>query len=212
MEKILCGVLESKAIECVDADYYMIIDEDMMITRKVITSEIEDVLNVMESNGIKHYSYFKAFKQKGKNIDNHDYLSYVKKSQPYGLALMSIMSAPFLKETIGNGTVEGWEIERKWLKEAYLANDEYFDDVIVDNRNIFNLIHGISKGCWFPSVLRKMKKLGYNIDIKQRKVLSNAEEIKIRSYILFGTKISGRNRVMIKNGLRKLGFKFISDY
>ncbi len=193
----------------INSKYVLIMCDDIFITDRVNYSSVELILDEMDEKNINFCGMLN--KIGGKKLCRDSLLNFVKKRKPYALNLqMGIYNRDYLLEVLGDGEKSAWDIEKKWVKEVYDAPNEYFSDVVCCKKNIFNCIHGIEKGKWFPSAVKKLKKIGISVDDSRAK-MSRFQEFKNTLKGKIGKMLGVRARMFIKKIMSRFGMKFVTD-
>lgn len=198
-----------QALRQIDYKYVLLLCDDLFISEHIDNKRIKEIIDYMDLKGIK-FCRLKPL-HRGKTVDELPYLDYVNKNTPYGINLQrGIFLREYLIELLGNGEQSAWDIEGKLLEQAACAKDEPFEDIISCNRNIFPVIHGVEKGKWFPSAIKKLSKIGIRIT-NNREIMSRQIEIRQNVISYLGSHISPKTRIRIKIIAQKMGYKFINS-
>ena len=202
-----------KAVVNEDTKYVMLLTEDSIITDYINSEQIRGVLCLMKDYDLKYYRLWHIPKPKGKLIDDHEHARLIPIEQPYGRNLgPAIWEKDHLIECLKDGKSSGWEIEGSFLEESNNSNSGNHEECAVDDRDLLHMIHGVSKGKWNPSALRKLRKLGISVDTSKRRRISRYKELQTRLAIYIVCALPNGVRVRLKKTLAKLGFKFVTPY
>ncbi|NCB42998.1 MAG: hypothetical protein EOM59_10315 [Clostridia bacterium] len=201
------------AVQHTTSPYILTFVDDDYISAPVDTGAVKELVSIMAETSIQYCK--RPIKRPKQPLYNKDiyHLHSISHKEPYGLTLgTGFWHRDFLVKQLGDGSLDGWALENKWLKETLYLPNGYFDGCVVDDRDLLNIVHCVSKGQWILKSLKKMKRLGYEVDIGKREILPpkvafiNALKSKI------GLCLSTKNRYRIKKILRKLGMEFTTDY
>ncbi len=191
------------ALMLLDSKFVLVMCDDLFLRAKVNNRSIIDIAKFMDANGVD-YCRMKAC-HSGKVVGRD--IAYLKTSTPYGFNLQcGIFKKSFLINELRN-TASPWDLEKKWLKEAANSKDVFFSNAIVCRHNIIKYYHGILKGEWYPSVLKRIRKECGNVGLS-RSVMSRRKEIRNKLFSAIGGLAPSKARGKLKSILRKFGFKF----
>ncbi len=197
------------ALKKINSRYVLHIADDCFVTEKINNQDFESILDDMDKYGINFCGL--ANKIGGKPVRVGSLIGYVKKRKPYAKNLQAgIFNREYLLQLLGDGAVSSWELEKQWVTETLTAPNEYFEDVTVALKNVLPTMHGVAKGKWFPTVLKRLEKIGIKVE-SERKVLSKKEELKINIIKKVGKMFSPKMRRSIKNLFAKLGYSFSTE-
>lgn len=198
------------ALSEIDEKYIMLLCDDLLISKRIDSRYIENILNFMDKNNIK-FCRLKPLNC-GKKVKGHNYLSWVKKNTPYGINLQrGIYRKEYLISLLGDGLKSAWDIEAELLKEAQDSSSNYFADVVACNKNIFPVVHAVDKGKWLPKALLFLKHEHIDVNSSREKMSG----IRALSQDIRGccsNILTPSFRKKIKSLLTKLGLKFTTDY
>ena len=200
------------AVEHTASPYILTFVDDDYISAPVDTKAVREIIFTMEKNSIR-YCKRPVARPKQPLYNAIPHLHSISYREPYGLTLgTAFWHRDFLVKQLSDGSMDGWALENKWLEDTLDSPDGYFEGCVVDDRNLLNIVHCVSKGKWIPGGLKKMRESGCEVDTGTRAILpkknTNINNIKCS----IGLCISTRNRLRIKKVLRKLGMKFTTDY
>lgn len=197
------------ALKEIRSEYILLMNDDFFITNYVNNKKIEDILDLMDKHNLNFCKLAKN--ASGVPIEKGSYLLKTHKRQPYGKNLqVGIFRKSYITNLLGDGSKSAWDLEKEWLKDTYNAKNEYFDDIVASNEIIIDTVHGVAKGMWFPSALKKLKSLQIEVD-SPRKIISKSEENRINLFRFMGKRCSPRLRYIIKKFLTKTGVKFTTE-
>ena len=197
------------ALKQIDSEYILLMNDDFFITDYVDSAKIEHILDLMDKYDLMYCKLAKN--AKGIPVEKGCNLLRVNKRQPYGKNLqVGIFRKEYFEGILGNGEKSAWDLEKEWLKETLDAPNEYFENITASSEIIIDTVHGVAKGMWFPSALKKLKSLQIEVD-SQRGILSKSEENKMNIISYVGKRCSPRLRYNIKKLLTKFGMKFTTE-
>ena len=200
---------EILALHYIRTKYVLIMCEDSLIMKQVEESLLEDIIDDMDSYGIKYCKLTAPCR--GKPVGKSGLLTKVKKTKPYARNLMiGIYNREYLLDLIGDGSKSPWELESEWLKDTHTAKDEYFSDITVVNRDILFAKNAVLKGRWYSSALKSLEDIDVYVK-PEREVIGIKEEKIINYYSLLGSKIPSKLRTTLKKIGKLMGLKFASD-
>lgn len=192
-----------------DSEFYMIIGEDNFVTYEIDEKLIYYTLDYMKHNNINYCRFIPPEEKKPDLI-----FTPIRRNKPYG-----ITGAGFIctKEYINKEmkeNINGWAFENEMLKETLsFTNHDYFSDYVAASQDILNTVHGIRHGMWIPSSYKLLKRLNPEFDFDVRPVAKEDFKYYIREksgdlYKVLPTK----TRYRIKKLLKKIGFRFATDF
>lgn len=205
-------VRKQRALEAVDADYYLGMEEDRIFSDKIDTQEIEKILDFMDKENIEFYrcnaSVFK--KKKSDQYPGYTHAFHIPAKEPYGVCGSTvIMSKKLHEQRKKEGLENGYVWEKYQLKRAYYDTRKWVDGYATDDRNVFHIVHCVEKQKWITKSRRIFMKMGY--DVGSRDVQN------VRESLLFNIKgackrIPIKYRYRIKKIVKKFGIKCVTDY
>lgn len=196
-------------LKSINYEYVILLCDDAFISKPINNSEIDSILNVMEQKGFR-YCRLKHYRH-GKNVKELSLLSYLNMQSAYGLNLYKgIFRRDYLIEIIGDGTKTCWQLEMDWNSQSSKAPNEFYTDLASCTKEVIPTIHGLEKGKWFPSAIRKLKKGGMQIQ-GNREVMSFQSEMIYQIKTELGNAISPRNRKKLKRILQRIGVRFTTE-
>jgi len=197
------------ALKQISTKYVLLMNDDIFIMQPVDYCALESVLDDMDAYGLNFCGL--SNRLKGKKLHPTSRLVSVHKQTPYAINLqLGIFNREYLLGLLGDGTLSGWDLERRWMQDALEAPDEYFADVASCNQKLISYVHAVAKGEWFPSARKAVQEIG--VEIKgQRKTMHCTEELNIKMIKKTGKLFSPCRRKQIKKMLSKFGFKFATE-
>lgn len=195
------------ALNMIEAPYVLVMCDDLFLSDYVDEKKIDHLLDLMDKYNID-FCRLKPIR-KGRKLEGD--FSYLPKKMSYARNLqIGIFRREYLLKELGNGSLNAWEIEKKWNKDALLDNQGFYTNVIGVSKNIIKFKHGIVKGSFLPSAIRFLKKEGVSFS-KERKKLKMRDELAIDIKAVFSSLLGPKIRTRIKNILKCVGFKFDTD-
>lgn len=200
-----------KALESVETDYILLLLEDYLIGKNVDNHKVFEIVRFLLNQKCKYLrltNFPKSrFSKKSENI------YHIFKDEEYGVNLQaSFWNVSYLKGLLEKYSGNAWEFEVGLLAEALKSKHHKMDGCYGLKEDPLNIINGVLKGKWFPSSVRYLKKQNIFINTSQRGKLSNYKLLKYKFIQLIKTHISYKLRRKLKRFLKKVGFKFVSEY
>ena len=169
------------ALNKIETTYVMLLLEDFFITDYVDNQQLESVMKMVETDGIKFYQILvqlvKQSWEKGKPYKGNKEIIIIPSDKKYGINLQAaIWNKEFLRQTVGTGNYNAWEFEVNQLgTEDY--NKEKIE-YLIDTRNILNITHAVVQSKYLRSAKRKLRKLGIEISESERAQLCMLDNFK----------------------------------
>lgn len=193
-----------KALESINSKYVMFLLEDLFISGKVNTQDVEGAIRLMEKEKIKYYKIMTFTKIRTKNYKGIDYLFEIPSSIPYGISLQaSIWEKNYFMDLIGSEDYNPWVFEVNRLKEEQCTQDNNNIVGVFDNRNIMNICHMVVQGKYLPGSIKYMNERGVNVDVKSRGVMSCYESFVYTTKLIISSYTD--NHPILRKFLRKIG-------
>lgn len=202
------------ALKKIKTKYVLLLLEDFFIVDYVDNNKLNEILDFIIKYGIKFYQLssmsFTKYLIFEKKLSGYNYVHIIPKSKKYGLNLQAaIWDKDYLLEIIGEGNYNTWEFE---CNNIYIKNyDENKISYVIDDRNVLNILHSVLQSKYLPSAIYKCRKIGYNLNNSNRKVMSVWDELKFRFKSLMGRLIPNRLIIPFKRLARHLKYNFVSD-
>lgn len=207
-------IRKNRALDAVDADYYLGMEEDRIFTKKVDTKEIERILDFMDKESIDYYRCNSSvFKKKPRDqFPGYDHIYHIQSSEPYGVCGSTVIMSKKLHDyRRANNLDDGYAWEKKALENAFHSTEKWVPNYATDDRNLFGIVHCVEKQKWIASSRKVFIRMGYDIRLENRKIQTSSEAIYM--YIKdLGKRVPIRYRHAIKAFAKKIGFKFVTDY
>lgn len=167
------SVRARNALNQIKTKYVCFLLEDFYITKKVDTAKIEQALEIMERDKIRHYKLFSLSKIKTPIYEENEYLHTIPESLPYGLSLIAgIWEKDFFLEKIGTGIYNPWKFEVDRLEEEKKSNGSMRLVGLFDNRNILNITHMVVQGKYLRNSFKTLSKINPSYLSKSRKKMN----------------------------------------
>ena len=138
----------NKIINLIDADYYLGFEVDRLIMDKVDSSEVEKILDFMDSNNIKYFRCNASVikKREKDKYTGYDHYYHIPAKEPYGVPGSTVIwSKQLRKEMIEKKLDSGYIWEAYQNKRAALSKEEWLENYATDDRNLFSILHCIEK-------------------------------------------------------------------
>lgn len=193
------------ALSQISSDYICFILDDFYITNYVDSQEIINAINLMQRNEINYYKLFSLSRFTSPLCQNSDFLHCIPSNYYYGISLTpSIWNREYFLEKIGQGNYNPWKFEADRLKEEK-DDDGKIMLGIFDNRNILHLTHMVVQGKYLPPSVEKMKKIGIELNTRERPIMSplSYRMHKIKGFIGIKTRKYPFLKITLKPILKK---------
>jgi hypothetical protein len=195
-----------EALKKIQTPYILFLCDDFFISKNIDNERFDYILEKLIKRNAKFCRFFPPAHNSDIAPDLWEVLP-IPKNVPYGINIGGgIYSRDYLMDLIGDGTIDGWTIENELNKQCANYNkDDYYEDCFWISGNFLGIIHGVSKGKWFPSAKRKIKKLGYKVDDSML-TMSRLQEIKLSMVSKIGKRLTPRMRKILKQNFKFLKF------
>lgn len=201
------------AIKESNTPYICLLLEDFFVGKTIDNLEINKAIELIKKDNLKYYklaNLSRAVKNRDVQYKDYKYLHIIPEDDEYGVSLQAaIWDKEYLKELLGGDNYNAWIFEFNRVKEAEGKTNTAKEGCVFDERNIFNLKHGVIQSKYLPATIKYFKKIGIDLNV-QRQVMSYVQYCKI-ILISKGKYILPKSlRKRVKNFLEKLGMKFVS--
>lgn len=207
-------VRKNRALESIEADYYLGMEEDRIFNGTIDTKEIEKILDFMDKESIDYYRCNASIfpKKKRNQYVGYDHAFHISMNEPYGVCGSTVIMSKKLHDyRRKTGLDNGYKWEAYWLKKAGESSDRWIPKFATDDRNLFHIVHCVEKQKWIARSRRIFIKQGYKINTEIRKVQGIKETSLL--YIKELAKIlPAKSRAKIKKIATKFGVKFVTKY
>lgn len=175
------------ALDKINTPYVILMLEDFFISDYVNNDIVEECLELIKSDNIKFYQILvqlvKQSWEKGKSYKGNKHIHIIPKNKKYGINLQAaIWKTDFLKEKIGRENYNAWKFEMNQLGVENYNKEKI--EYLIDDRNILNITHAVVQSRYLRGAVKKMKKIGCNIDLEERPALSRKEDFKYNLKLL----------------------------
>lgn len=219
-ESIICGkgsTWTQRAIDCINATnsrYILLSVDDLFIGEKVNSNDFCEILEFMKEEKIKYYR-IPVFKFKEDDIQTYPgnpNAELIVRNKRYNVSIgTAIWDRNELLRILGDGSMTAWDLENYFLKQAENAEPGYLEKYVSDSRYVLHSVHMVKSGKWIPGSVKKMEKLGYTIDYKERGYISYSDRLKLnKMYSWCSRKFPTWLRTPVKKVMTAFGFKFAS--
>ena len=197
------------ALKQIKSKYVMLLCDDCFILKTVHNSQVRAFFKEVKEHNLDFCGMTNYIK--GPKFEGAKYINKVRKNKAYAKNLQTgIYKREYLLSELGDGSLDPWELEAKWLKQASRGSKEYYDNIASCSMNILNCVNGIAKGKWFESALDAVQKSG--IEVKtERGVIPFSQEKKMDLMNKIGKVIPSSARADVKKILGHFGVKFSTD-
>lgn len=204
-----CGRI-LKGLKAVNTGYVLLWTADYIPTKQIQSDEINEVLNYMESHGMKFCKLSKIKTSKMTRDKNSPHFYHMKASKPYNISItFGIYEAEYLKSLIKDSNWTGWQFENYGL---FLASQNKNDKSIYFDKNIGETVHLVMKSKLIPSAVKELNEKGIDTSCINRPFLSAKEirSVKVRKFL--GSLCPHKLRRVIKKIACRLGIKTVTQY
>lgn len=170
------------ALESIESKYVLFLLEDLFISDRVKTSDLQNAIALMEENNLDYYKIMTFSKICTKNYKGMGYLHEIPASWPYGISLQAaIWNREYFLNLVGGGDYNPWVFEVRRLNDEKKAEDPNALVGVFDDRNIMNICHMVVQGKYLPKAVKFMQNKGVHVDLDSRSVMTWKENV---TYIL----------------------------
>ncbi len=197
------------ALSQIKTKYILLLLEDFFIERPIDNNVVQEALERIDTNNIK-FSQMMIQTLHPKHVEGKKFLNMkeiriVPSDKKYALNLQpAIWEREYLIKAVGEENYNTWEFEMRNISIPDLNTKEI--ECIIDARNIFNILHMIVQSKYLPGAVKKLKKLGYDVQDGKRAELSKKEAFKYNTKLLM-YEITPKPLVKFAKKIGKL-FKF----
>lgn len=178
-----------KSVEILEEEYILLTFDDLFFSTRINTHNISDLINYAISNDVNYFQLYPSISRHTKITDK--IVSKNKNSLYRNATVWSLWKKEILMDLLDRKE-NAWEFEYK----GSIRSNKY-DKFYCVNYPAIPYINGVVKGKWVPSAIKKLNKMGIEVDTNVREVMSFKESIKynivnklynIYKSILFGGK------------------------
>ena len=197
-----------KALKQMPEKYILYMQEDYFIDEPVHEKDFIDAVNYMKENHIWYYKISNIPKIEHKKGETH---VAIPSNKRYGINLqMAIIDREKLLEKLPKKDMSAWEVEVSFLDDV-TDNYEYdLDGCVLNTKRIIHICHGVMRGKWTRKAVRFLRRNGYTVDLKNRKVMSVFETWKKSAVGFIRNRFSTKQIRFLKKLLTKMNFNFVS--
>ena len=157
------------ALEAINTKYVCFLLEDFFISEKVDTSVINDVLTTMESNNLKYYKLMSLSKIATPYFDKHKGERTIPANLKYGVSLLAaIWDREYFLSLVGKEDYNPWRFEIERNQDAEAAGTDTTLCGLYNEKNILKICHMVVQGKYLPSSVKRMRSLGFDINVGER--------------------------------------------
>lgn len=201
------------AIKNVKTPYICLLLEDFLVGSRIHTKAVQKTLSFIIKHDIRYFKLVnmsRAVKNKDPLYEGYKFLHVIPESDEYGVSLQAaIWKVDYLTKLLGNENYNAWNFEFDRVKEAQNKTDDPKPGCVFDERNIFNLQHGVIQSKYIPGTIRYFRKKGIELNV-EREVMSYLHYYKIRAISRGKYMIPKSFRKPTKKVFEKMGMKFVS--
>lgn len=201
------------AIEKVDTPYICLLLEDFLVGKRIDTAQIKKTVSFIKEDNIRYFKLVnmsRAVKNTDPIYKGKKFLHVIPESDEYGVSLQAaIWNKEYLAELVGDENYNAWIFEFDRVKEAIGKPDAAKEGCIFDDRNIFNLKHGVVQSKYIPGTVKYFKKINEPLNI-EREVLTYTKYYKIQATSFVKYMLPKPIRKPVKMLMEKCGMKFVS--
>lgn len=174
------------ALKLVTTEYVLLLCDDLFIVDPVAQDDIDTFFSFLITNNIT-YCRLLPLSDSDLLYSKPFSLYNLGKKRIYGVNLMAgLFNRDFMETVIKEDNLTGWQIERMQNDIARNAEEGFYEDKLLCNKNYLNLLHCVQKGKWIRKSKKILeKKMGKKWIITNRKTESFFDEKKtqIKGYI-----------------------------
>lgn len=169
------------ALKKINTPYIILMLEDFFVTDYVDNKLLKESIDLIKKHDIKFYQLLiQAIGKQRKSYRrfiNYDFVRVIPTDKRYALNLQAaIWNKDFLMKCIGEGNYNAWFFEINHLNPEDINTNNI--NCLIDNRNILNIEHTIVQSKYLPKSIKKLKKLGININPDERGTLEFIDNFK----------------------------------
>jgi len=159
-----------KSVEMLEEDYILLTFDDLFLSTKIDTQDIVSLIDYAIDNDINYFQLYSSNSQYTKITDK--IVSKNKNSNYRNATVWSLWKKEVLLDLLDRDE-NAWEFEDK----GSVRSNKY-DKFYCVNYPAIPYLNGVIKGKWHPKVVKKLQKMGIEIDLTSRKVMSLKESLK----------------------------------
>lgn len=201
------------AIDATKTPYLCLLLEDFLVGKKIETADIADTLQFIEQNNIRYYKLVnmsRPVKNRDPLYKGMPYLHEIPQSDEYGVSLQAaIWKTQYLKAQVGTENYNAWKFEFDRVHEAQGRPNVPNEGCVFDERNIFNLQHGVIQSQYLPDTIKYFKNIGIDLNV-QRPIMPYRKYYMLQFQSKVKDALPKPVSKMLKRLLEKMGYKFVS--
>ena len=202
------------AVNSVDTSCIGLFLDDSFLEKKVDTSIVEDLVDIMIENKVSFISTEKVKPEIANNPQKEYFREHLVRIPPhtkYGLdTLGALWDKDYLLEKLGTDDYSAWQFEINLCNEA-LTEEGYNGIILADERLPFNIskVPVVIIGKVYPPSIKHFNKLGYQI-LTKRQRMSAVEAWKWRLKTRLENAKHGR-KIMKWFAVTFMGYEFFTE-
>lgn len=197
-----------KAIQEITEEYILLMLEDYFVISVIDDGSINPFVSFMEATDADYLRIypFPTLKFKDKGIQG---IHPIPKESLYGVNLQpAIWKRDYLLKLLEGPDISAWEFE---ARQKNGVDTQVNGNLYTVDYSPFKMVNGVLQGKWYAPAIKDLKKVGINVDTKNRDILSQDKVLIYKSKILI-RKIMGPKLIRkFKPLLKKCGIKFVTD-
>ena len=169
-----------KALEDIDAEYYLLLLEDFFLERPIGVDPLSDIIKSMENCGVSYLrmpmpEFLVGQNTKKYKQDAETGFLFIPESDEYTVTCQpSIWKKEFLSRCIGTENYNAWIFEGIYTYSKSAHANEFLEQCRVCLSNPLGLRHGAVQGKILPNVYKDICSSGYEFK-NQREILSSEQ-------------------------------------
>lgn len=202
------SICAQKALAKIDYPYVALFLEDAFIYKKIDSSIILEDFKLFKEYKLDFLTLERDYKTPTNSISPHVWRT--DKHRKWGIdTSAAIWRKDFFIKQLQKNDCSAWEFEVNLCKEA-LSENGLKGNIYYDDRKPFNIspVEIVRLGKLTPDGIRFFKKLGYNIDVSRREVMS---EFRMIFYNIKGKLARSFFRKPIKKIAKFIGIEFFTE-
>jgi hypothetical protein len=190
----------------IDEDYVLPFLDDFFIFDKVNTHLVSELFEIFLNEKIDCLSLTNDYLGK-KNFKNYNFLKTIESKEEYIVnSGVNIWKKDLLK-TFLRDNYTPWEFELKNSRNINNGTINFEWHFVAVKKSLFKLLNGVIRGKWVPQTVRKVNKIGVEVNIGDRDIMNKKESLtesmKFKLRKIFPVWL----RKLFKSLLIKIGFK-----
>lgn len=184
-----------RSLKEINHKYILFMLEDYFLSKKVNNKDFIEIVEFMEKNQVYYYQL-----SNGNTKSHNSMRTAINAKSPYAISLQPAIwnRDVFIKilEEIDGKTP--WDVEHYFVQK-FDKKSGFITGAFCDTRDLLGYVNGVLRGKWILDTLNYYKKMGIDIEVGNREVMSKSGMIKcnIASFV-------NRN---FPSGIKKIGKK-----